>query len=103
MGVKAMLHLKEPWEEPSDPNALRTELEKELSKDHYLHKFIGQFFPIARSFAADDVVYEIQKTGYVLVHLTWKGKKERANCPYYKMLPTLADVQKYIDSENEPY
>jgi len=98
-----MLQFKEPWQKPANPSLLKAELEKELSSGHYLHKFIGQFLPVASSGAADDVVFEIREMGYVLVHLTWSGKNERTPWPNFTMLPTAADVQKHIDNENELY
>ena len=98
-----MIHFKEPWREPANSSLLKTELEKELSIGHYLHKFIGQFHPIASSGAADDVVFEIRKMGYVLVHLTWSGKNERTPWPNFTILPTAADVQNHINKENELY
>ncbi len=98
-----MINFKEPWEEAFNRTQLVDELEKELSKDHYLYKFLGQFRSFATSGASDDVIFEIRKMGYVYVHLTWSGKNEKTPWPTYEMLSSEAKVQSHIDSDNEDY
>ena len=99
-----MLQFKEPWGKPVNPDALESELERELHPSGCLYKFKGQFKAIAKNESNDDVIFEIrEKTGYVLVHLTWSSNEPSENYPRCQMLAKVADVQAVIDRDNEHY
>lgn len=96
-----MLHLKEPWGFPVNPNALETELDRELHPSSYLYKFKGQFKAVAKNESNDDVIFEVRGMGYVLIHLTWSKGEPSVNYPRYKMLAKVTDAQAVIDSDHE--
>ena len=97
-----MINLKEPWEEPINPEGLEKQLTNELHKSHYLYKFKDCVKAIAKRCDNDDVIFEIREMGYVMVHLTWNTQTS-GKYPFYKMLPQDKSVQETIDLDSDEY
>jgi hypothetical protein len=70
---------------------LRVELVKELGVGHVVH---GRAFSVvARSEVNDDVLITLDDDGtWALVHLTWRGTRDRPPWPTAVIFPTLADA-----------
>lgn len=97
-----MINLKEPWENPVNPNVLEDQLKKELHNSHYLYKFSDCMKAIARRLDNDDVIFEVRELGYVLVHLTWSNQDSN-KYPIYRMIPTDFAIQEQIEKDYLDY
>ena len=95
-----MFQLKEPWNEPVNAKALEIQLVRELHPSRYLYKFKDQIRAIAKNESNDDVIFEINEMGFVLVHLTWSNNEPNDSYPKYKMLAKECDVQSVIDNDS---
>jgi hypothetical protein len=70
------------WSTPDNPEALLSELMREVSFGHPLFQKRLEVF--AQSLVSDDVIYKLLdevQDRYALVHLTWKGSEKGADLP----------------------
>lgn len=85
----------EPWwdlrghglTEDGQRQALHDELVAELKPSHPLHG--RSFTVIARSGAQDDILVEVDNGTWAIVHLSWKGDRERSPWPTTTVFESL--------------
>lgn len=89
----------EPWSDLRDAGpgrdeqreSLSAELAKELSVGHVLHG--SAFSIVARSNANDDILIKVDDDGtWALVHLTWRGSRERPPWPQAVVFSAVEDA-----------
>jgi hypothetical protein len=87
--TSADLAFLEPWEPLSSDQVKQfsSELNRELTAQHPLHGL--PMTPVARSKAADDVLFSMKNGQVAMVHLTWSGQPEAPPWPRHKRYPTL--------------
>lgn len=73
--------------------ALVAECRRELARGHELYGRIET--AVARCSGCDDVVFRLRgDTGFALVHLTWRGKREEPPYPHATVLPTFLALER---------
>ncbi|GHJ31314.1 hypothetical protein [Streptomyces hygroscopicus] len=85
--------LPAPWWVPDGGmHDLEVELRRELSPGHPLHE--AEVTAAARCEGCDDILFRVANRPFpwAVVHLTWKGRKERAPWPMTTPLTSLAEL-----------
>jgi hypothetical protein len=95
----------EPWsdinEYPTNHSCvLKTELQKELSKEHVLNDLSIQV--LAKREDCDELLIFTEK-GYFIVHLTWSGKTEPADYPITERYQSLEQLKLKLAKDAEYY
>ena len=91
-----MNDLPKPWlavEDQLQRERLERELASELPRGHLLER--KKVRVIGRRADQDDVLFEVDGSGYAVVHLTWTGRQEEApDWPRVTMFESLEDFRR---------
>ncbi len=81
------------------------ELRKEIHRNHLLHGRVKELQLFARCGPSDDCLSMNTKTSeYFVIHLTWKGKKEREGFPSVQEYKSLNDwIQNRLIPDQREY
>jgi hypothetical protein len=103
--VESELRLLSPWQPPCNPEALASELNREVGPHHPLFGKRARALAVARD--RDDVFFEIldgQDWSYAVVHLTWAGRQEPTpTCPLTRFFGSLDEWHTWMTEDHEDF
>jgi hypothetical protein len=103
--VESEVRLLSPWQLPYNPEALASELNREVGPLHPLFGKCTRALAVARD--RDDVFFEIlggRDCRYAVVHLTWAGQQEAApTCPSTRFFGSLDEWHTWMTEDHEDF